>query len=119
MKSLEQVFGKVKAKHHPKTTQLPPFQLPDESRTLTIFRPVSSDKNHHFKGQATYWKRNNRWELIGSTRSVNKWIYDIPFADVEAACNSRSLPFQWAKSPPFVNTIKFPSRRPEVPASVH
>ncbi len=119
MRSLEQVFGKVKAKHLPATTELPPFQLPDESLTLTIFRPVSSDKNHHFKGQATYWKRNNRWELIGASRSVNKWIYELPFEHVEESLNSRNLPFQWSKSPPFVNTIKFPSRRPEVTPSVH
>jgi hypothetical protein len=110
MKTLEQVFGKVK---QPKTTPLPPFQLPDQSRTLIIFRPVSSDKNHHFKGQATYWQRNHRWELIGVTRSVSKWLFDIPYSQIERELNDRNLPFQWRQSPPFL------SSKPEVPRSVH
>ena len=72
-----------------------PIQLPDESKTLVI-----TDSIGRFKGQATYWKRNGRWEMIGVTRPVN-FLHEVDFENVENCLTCKGLKFKWAKSPPF------------------
>ena len=72
------------------------MKLPDESRTLIVRR-----EGGEFKGQATYWRRGNKWELIGVLKSV-RFLHETPFEDVESEVTSRGLKCEWRKSPPFL-----------------
>ena len=72
------------------------IQLPEESKTLIV-----KDAQGRFKGQATYWRRGGKWDLIGVTRSV-RWLYDLPFEEVESELTERGLTFEWRKSNPFL-----------------
>ena len=108
MKTLEQVFGKAARQQ-----SLPPFQLPTQSKTVLIYR-----SDHSFKGQATYWQRNSKWELIGATRSVNKWLYEVPFSQVESTLKERKLPFKWVDSPTSFSIQPRPAARSAVGRSL-
>lgn len=69
---------------------------PDEARTVLV-----RDQDGKFKGQATYWKRDGIWELIGVTRSVN-WLHEVPFENVESEAAARGWKAEWVKPLPFV-----------------
>ncbi len=53
-----------------------------------------------FVGQATYWKRNGQWEMIGVTR-VLKFLHEVQFENLESELAARGKKFKWVKSLPF------------------
>lgn len=72
------------------------MKLPDEARTVLI-----RGGDERFKGQATYWKRDGNWELIGVTKNVN-WLHEVPFENVESEASARGFKCAWRKASPFV-----------------
>jgi len=71
-------------------------KLPDESRTLIVRRDGGE-----FKGQATYWRRGAKWELIGVFRTL-RFLHETAFEDVESEVGARGLKCEWRKSPSFL-----------------
>lgn len=71
------------------------IRLPDESKTLVV-----TDSIGRFHGQATYWRRGGKWEMIGVTKPVN-FLHEVDFENVENVLVVRGLKFKWVKSLPF------------------
>lgn len=72
------------------------MKLPDEAKTVLI-RTVEG----RFKGQATYWRRDGKWDLIGVTKAIS-FLHDVPFDSVESEAEERGLKCEWRKASEFL-----------------